>query len=99
MDAQAKDSLNAIGDELDIVPERLKGSFTQMASFAKTSGMDTADALDLTTRATRAVQMEATFYDKSIEEVTENLQSFLRGNYENDAALGISATETTRNIA
>ncbi|WP_105145177.1 phage tail tape measure protein, partial [Streptococcus suis] len=35
----------------------------------------------------------------SIEEVTENLQSFLKGNYENDAALGISATETTRNTA
>ncbi|WP_153603692.1 hypothetical protein, partial [Streptococcus suis] len=54
MEAQAKDSLNAIGDEMDIVPERLQGSFTQMASFAKTSGMETADALDLTTRATRA---------------------------------------------
>ncbi|MBY0720598.1 MULTISPECIES: phage tail tape measure protein, partial [Streptococcus] len=74
-------------------------SFTQMASFAKTSGMDTAQALDLTTRATRAAADGAAFYDKSIEEVTENLQSFLKGNYENDAALGISATETTRNAA
>ncbi len=99
MESQARQSLNAIGDEMDIVPERLQGSFTQMASFAKTSGMETADALDLTTRATRAAADGAAFYDKSIEEVTENLQSFLKGNYENDAALGISATETTRNAA
>ncbi|MET3634134.1 phage tail tape measure protein [Streptococcus porcorum] len=99
MENSAKDALNMIGEEMDIVPERLQGSFTQMASFAKTSGMDTAQALDLTTRATRAAADGAAFYDKSIEEVTENLQSFLKGNYENDAALGISATETTRNAA
>ncbi|HEN0606401.1 TPA: phage tail tape measure protein [Streptococcus agalactiae] len=99
MENAAKDALNKIGEEMDIVPERLQGSFTQMASFAKTSGMDTAQALDLTTRATRAAADGAAFYDKSIEEVTENLQSFLKGNYENDAALGISATEITRNAA
>lgn len=99
MENAAKDALNKIGEEMDIVPERLQGSFTQIASFAKTSGMDTAQALDLTARATRAAADGAAFYDKSIEEVTENLQSFLKGNYENDAALGISATETTRNAA
>ena len=94
METQAREALNAIGQEMDIVPERLQGSFTQMASFAKTSGLDTAEALDLTSRATRAA-----FYDKSIESVTESLQSFLKGNFANDAALGISATETTRNAA
>ncbi|MGT2951585.1 phage tail tape measure protein [Streptococcus cuniculi] len=99
MEAQAREALNAIGDDMDIVPERLQGSFTQMASFAKTSGLDTSDALDLTSRATRAAADSAAFYDKSIESVTENLQSFLKGNYANDAALGISATETTRNAA
>lgn len=99
MEAQAREALNAIGQEMDIVPERLQGSFTQMASFAKTSGLDTAEALDLTSRATRAAADGAAFYDKSIESVTESLQSFLKGNFANDAALGISATETTRNAA
>nr|DAO10936.1 MAG TPA: minor tail protein [Caudoviricetes sp.] len=97
MEIQAREALNAIGQEMDIVPERLQGSFTQMASFAKTSGLDTAEALDLTSRATRAAADGAAFYDKSIESVTESLQSFLKGNFANDAALGISATETTRN--
>ena len=99
METQARGALNAIGQEMDIVPERLQGSFTQMASFAKTSGLDTAEALDLTSRATRAAADGAAFYDKSIESVTESLQSFLKGNFANDAALGISATETTRNAA
>ena len=99
METQAREALNAIGQEMDIVPERLQGSFTQMASFAKTSGLDTAEALDLTSRATRAAADGAAFYDKSIESVTESLQSFLKGNFSNDAALGISATETTRNAA
>jgi phage-related protein len=70
-----------------------------MAAFAKTTGMDTADALDLTSRATKAAADSAAFYDKSIGEVSESLQSYLKGNYENDAALGISSTETTRNAA
>ena len=99
METQASEALNAIGQEMSIVPERLQGSFTQMASFAKTSGLDTAQALDLSTRATKAAADGAAFYDKSIESVTESLQSFLKGNFANDAALGISATETTRNAA
>lgn len=99
METQAREALNAIGQEMDIVPERLQGAFTQMASFAKTSGLDTAQALDLTSRATRAAADGAAFYDKSIESVSESLQSFLKGNFANDAALGISATETTRNAA
>lgn len=99
MEGQAREALNNIGKEMSIVPERLQGSFTQMASFAKTSGLDTSQALDLSTRATKAAADGAAFYDKSIESVTESLQSFLKGNFANDAALGISATETTRNAA
>ena len=95
----AASSLNSIAEETGILPERLKGSFTMMAAFAKTSGSDTAEALDLTKRATLAAADSAAFYDKSIEEVTESLQSYLKGNYENDSALGISSTETTRNAA
>ena len=41
----------------------------------------------------------AAYYDRSLEETSESLQSFLKGNFENDAALGLSCTETTRNAA
>ncbi|UBH21562.1 peptidoglycan DD-metalloendopeptidase family protein [Macrococcus armenti] len=97
LEAQAKGSLDEIGKKTGLLPNALRGSFTQMAAFAKTTGADTEDALDLTTRATMAAADSAAFYDKSIEEVTDSLQSYLKQNYENDSALGISSTETTRN--
>jgi len=97
MQSTADENLNKIAKQTGMLPERLKGSFTQIAAFAKTTGADTAEALSLTERATLAAADSAAFYDRSIEEVIENMQSFLKGNFENDAALGISATETTRN--
>lgn len=99
LESKAGKSLSGIADEAGISENRLKGSFTQIAAFAKTTGMDTESALGLSERAMLAVADSAAFYDRSIEDTTESLQSFLKGNYENDAALGLSATETTRNAA
>lgn len=95
----ASDSLSAIAEQAGIAENRMKGSFTKIASFAKTTGMETEDALELSERAMIAVADSAAFYDRSLEETTESLQSFLKGNYENDSALGLSCTETTRNAA
>ncbi|NQP65410.1 hypothetical protein HO908_07700 [Streptococcus suis] len=99
MESDATSALKAISSETNISSNRLKDSFTKIAAFGKTAGMDTAQSLDLTSRATKVAADSAAFYDRSIEDVTESLQSFLKGNFENDAALGISATETTRNAA
>lgn len=99
LESSASTSLSGIADTAGISENRLKGSFTQIAAFAKTTGMDTEAALGLSERAMIAVADSAAFYDRSIEETTESLQSFLKGNYENDAALGLSCTETTRNAA
>ena len=99
MKEQASASLSKIADDTGIIETRMKGSYTQIAAFAKTTGMDTADSLDLANRSMVAVADSAAYYDRSLEETTESLQSFLKGNYENDAALGLSCTETTRNAA
>lgn len=99
IEKQAATSLSRIADQSGIIKERMKPSFTKIAAFAKTTGMDTASAMELANRAMVAVADSAAFYDRSLEETTESLQSFLKGNYENDAALGLSATETTRNAA
>lgn len=90
-------SLEKIADDAGISMNRMKSSYTKIAAFAKTTGMETADAMSLADRALVAVADSAAFYDRSLEETTESLQSFLKGNYENDAALGLSCTETTRN--
>ena len=99
LEENASQSLSAIANQAGIAEERMKNSFTKIAAFAKTTGMDTASSLKLSERAMIAVADSAAFYDRSLEETTEYLQSFLKGNYENDAALGLSATEYTRNAA
>lgn len=99
IESDASAALTRVAEQGGIAENRLKGSFTKIAAFAKTTGMDTADAMNLSERAMIAVADSAAFYDRSIEETTESLQSFLKGNYENDSALGLSCTETTRNAA
>lgn len=99
MERDAGKALQGIADDTGIQANRMKGSYTQIAAFAKTTGMDTRSALSLANRSLIAVADSAAFYDRSLEDTTESLQSFLKGNYENDAALGLSCTETTRNAA
>lgn len=91
--------LQAVSDETGVAVNRMKGSFSQIAAFAKVSGVGQKEALELSERAIKAVTDSAAYYDRTIEETTESLQSFLKGNFENDAALGLSCTETTRNAA
>lgn len=99
LETEASNALDKIAKDTGVTTNRMKGSFTQIAAFAKTTGMETGDALALTERAMAAVADSAAFYDRSLEATTESLRSFLKGNFENDAALGLSATETTRNAA
>jgi hypothetical protein len=99
LEGEASASLAGIASQAGITENRMKSSYTKIAAFAKTTGMETADALSIADRAMVAVADSAAFYDRSLEETTESLQSFLKGNFENDAALGLSCTETTRNAA
>ena len=99
IESDASDRLESIADDTGVLVNRMKGSFVQIAAFSKTTGATQEEALNLADRGMRAVADSAAFYDRSLESVTESLQSFLKGNYENDAALGLSCTETTRNTA
>ena len=93
----ARDSLNKISKAVGITATRMQDSYTKIFAFTKSVGADQEQALDISARALKAAADSAAYYDVSVEEATETLQSFLKGNYENDAALGIAATETTRN--
>lgn len=99
LEDEAASKLEAIEADTGVLVNRMKGSFTQIAAFSKTAGVEQADALDIANRSMIAVADSAAFYDRSIEDMTNSLQSFLKGNFENDAALGLSCTETTRNTA
>lgn len=97
LEDEASKGLKKTAEATGLMETQMKGSFTQIASFAKTTGMDTKDALSIAERSMVVAADSSAFYDRSLKDVTESLQSFLKGNYENDAALGLSCTETTRN--
>ena len=97
MQDAAKAAIDRVAKPADIISERLRGSATSIYAFAKTAKMETSTAMTFMEDALRAAADSAAYYDRSIEDTTKTLQSFLKGNYENDAALGLSATETTRN--
>ena len=86
-----------MADSANTLPSLLKPAATSIYAFARSSGADTAQAMDLMAQSMQVAVDAAAYYDRSLSDVTETLQSFLKGNYENDAALGVSATEATRN--
>ena len=96
---EATQAIQRVASEGGILETRLNTLGSRIYAFARSSGGDANESLSLMERALRVAADSAAYYDTSVEDATETLQSFLKGNYENDAALGLSATETTRNAA
>jgi phage-related protein len=99
MQEQANAAMKAVADESQITQSRLQGVGTSIYAFAKTTGMESSQALTMMQDALKVTADSAAYYDRSLEDTAESLKSFLKGNFENDAALGLSCTETTRNTA
>lgn len=99
LETDARNAIQAVAKESGILETRLQSAGTQIYAFAKASGMDSVNALNMMQEALQVTADSAAYYDRSIEDTAESLRSFLKGNYANDAALGISCTETTRNAA
>lgn len=99
MQKQSTAAMKAVADSSGILQTRLQGVGTSIFAFAKTTGMESAEALTMMQDALNVTADSAAYYDRSLEDTAESLKSFLKGNYENDSALGLSCTETTRNTA
>lgn len=91
--------IKSIANETGILDTRMRSAASGIYAFARSSGADSTEALGLMETALMAAADNAAYYDRSLEDATDTLQSFLKGNYANDAALGVSATEATRNAA
>lgn len=92
-------AIKRVSKSSGIMQSRLNTVGSQIYAFARSSGGDAAESMALMEKALQATADSAAYYDRSLEDTAESLQSFLKGNYANDAALGVSATETTRNAA
>ena len=99
MQDTATKAIRRVADESGILQTRLNALGSKIYAFARSSGGDATESMNLMERALKAAADSAAYYDTSVEQATETLQSFLKGNFANDAALGLSATETTRNAA
>lgn len=99
MQSEASKAMKAVADDSGILQTKLQDTGTSIYAFARTTGADSATSLDIMKRALQVTADSAAYYDRSLEDTAESLKSFLKGNYENDAALGLSCTETTRNTA
>ena len=97
MAGQAEQAVKRVADASGIMETRLNGTASSIYAFARSSGADSAEAMSLMETALQAAADSAAYYDKSLEDTSDTLMPFLKGNYANDAALGVSATETTRN--
>ena len=96
---EADAAIGRVAKNSGILETRLQGAAAQIYAFARSSGGDAKESLHLMETALQAAADSAAYYDKSLDQTVETMQSFLKGNFANDAALGLSATETTRNAA
>lgn len=99
MQDTATKAIGRVAEESGILQTRLNTLGSKIYAFARSSGGDAVESMKLMERALKVAADSAAYYDTSVEQATETVQSFLKGNFANDAALGLSATETTRNAA
>ena len=93
----ATEAIGRVANSAGILETRLNSTASSIYAFARSSGATSTEAMELMETSLMATADASAYYDRSLEETAETLQSFLKGNFANDAALGVSATEFTRN--
>lgn len=94
IEGQAQKTAESLGTELGMVPNRIKPGLAQTTSMFKGLGYDTETALGMAERAVRSSADAAAFWDKSYEDASGSLSSFLKGNYEAGESVGIFANDS-----
>lgn len=92
--AKGQSKIEELGDKFGILPNRIKPYFTSMTSKFKGLGMDTESAMKQAETATNIAADAAAFYDKTLEDASGSLNSFVNGSYEGGEAIGLFANET-----
>ena len=73
------DDLMKLADTYNILPERLKPAMSQVQSYFMGSGASAEKSAEQTEKAMNIAANGAAYYDKSLEDTTGSLKSFLMG--------------------
>lgn len=93
---EAAKKLTNLAESVGISETRMKSSYTSIAAFAKTSGMDVKEAMEFAEEAMTLAADSSAYFDRSMEDTTAILKSLLKGNFQMDDNLGFQATQFTR---
>lgn len=87
--AQALAQITEQSKDLGIQGDRLKKSWNSFGGQFKGAGMDATSAMSATEKATRLAADSAAFYDKSLEDSSASIASFMKGNFAAGDAIGV----------
>ncbi|WPC08604.1 hypothetical protein [Globicatella sp. PHS-GS-PNBC-21-1553] len=94
LQGKAKDMIDGMGKEFNMLDKRVQPVFTSLTSMFKGVGMESEKAMDVAKKATEAAADAAAFYDTSMEQAQGSITSFVKGNYEAGESVGIFANDT-----
>lgn len=94
---EAQASLDKVSAATGISANRIKATYSAMGSFAKTSGMDAAQANEYVAKAMQEIADNAAYMDVSVEEAASTFQRLLKGNFQVDDKMNFNFTESARN--
>ncbi len=87
-----------IANETNILETRLRSAGTQGYAQLKGAGIDANNALSESERFLRMAADAASYYDISLEDASNKIRSFMRGNTEAGDAIGLFTSESQRNM-
>lgn len=91
---QAMAKMSGVANETGVVDTRLTGYMTSMTAKFKGLGFDIVNSTDMASEGLTLASDAAAFWDKSLEDSTGALNSFLNGSYEGGEAIGLFANDT-----
>lgn len=96
--SKAIERINQQVDDMGIHADRLTVSWNKFGGQVKGAGMDATQAMDATDKATRLAADAAAYFDRSLEDTSSSLASFMKGNFEAGDAIGVFTNATQMDI-
>lgn len=94
MQGEAQKNIDGMANEFGMLPNRIKPMYSSVTSMFLGLGATTKEAMTGASDAVKIASDASAFYDKSLEDTSASLNSFIKGNYEGGESIGLFANET-----